>query len=217
LTCGAAKFEAFCRFFAKYFRVPPLSEQIAACRDGRDVGGTLSITFDDGYLDNIEIAVPILRRLQLPATFFITTGFIGSQLVPQWDRELTRQPGWMTWDQVRKLRNLGFEIGNHTESHIDMGTADPETVRGELESSKKRLFQELGTETNLFAYPFGGREHISNNSRELVREAGFSCCLACYGGVNPSRPDPFELNRIGIGEWFSTPDQFGYELLAGKA
>src|SRR5580765_3543579 len=59
LTCGPAKFEAFCRFFARHFRVLPLSEQIAACRTGRDVGGTLSITFDDGYLDNVEVAAPI--------------------------------------------------------------------------------------------------------------------------------------------------------------
>jgi peptidoglycan/xylan/chitin deacetylase (PgdA/CDA1 family) len=217
LTCGPAKFEAFCRFFARHFRVLPLSEQIAACRAGRNVGGTLSITFDDGYLDNVEVAAPILRRLQLPATFFITTGFIGSQTVPWWDRDLPRQPGWMGWDQVRKLRDLGFEIGNHTDTHLDMGTADPDTVRGELERSKKKLLQELGTEARLFAYPFGGREHISKSSRDLVREAGFACCLGCFGGVNASRTDPFELNRIGIAEWFSTPDQFGYELLVGKA
>ena len=217
LTCSAAKFEAFCKFFAKHFQVVALSEQVRICRAGGDVGGTLSITFDDGYADNIQTAAPILQRLQLPATFFVTTGFIGSQTVPPWDRELPRQPGWMSWDQVRKLRDLGFEIGNHTESHIDMGTADSQTVRGELARSKRKLLEELGTELHLFAYPFGGREHISNSSRDLIREAGFSCCLSCYGGVNASRPDPFELKRIGIAEWFASPDQFGYELLTGKA
>ena len=217
LTCSAAKFEAFCKFFAKHFQVVALSEQVRICRAGGDVGGTLSITFDDGYADNIQTAAPILQRLQLPATFFVTTGFIGSQTVPPWDRELPRQPGWMSWDQVRKLRDLGFEIGNHTETHIDMGTADSQTVRGELARSKRKLLEELGTEPHLFAYPFGGREHISNSSRDLIREAGFSCCLSCYGGVNASRPDPFELKRIGIAEWFASPDQFGYELLTGKA
>ncbi len=123
----------------------------------------------------------------------------------------------MSWDHVRQLRDLGFEIGNHTDTHIDMGVADSETVRGELTCSKKKLLEELGTELYLFAYPFGGREHMSIRSRALIREAGFSCCLSCYGGVNAGRPDPFELNRIGIAEWFASPDQFGYELLAGKA
>jgi len=77
LTCSSAKFEAFCRFFQRYFRVIPASEQVAGCRAGRDMGGTMSITFDDGYLDNFEVAAPILRKLNLPATFFVTTGFVG--------------------------------------------------------------------------------------------------------------------------------------------
>ena len=82
LTCSAAKFEAFCNFFLTHFSVLPLSEQVAGARAGKDLGGTLSITFDDGYFDNSEVAAPILRRLQLPATFLVTTGFIGSQITP---------------------------------------------------------------------------------------------------------------------------------------
>ncbi len=218
LTCGSAKFEAFCKFFAKYFDVVPLAEQVRACRAGRlDGGGTLSITFDDGYLDNFEVAAPILKGLRLPATFFVTTGFVGSEFVPSWDRGLARQPGWMNWDQIRGLRDWGFEIGNHTESHLDMGIADSEAVRGELVRSKARLLSELECETTLFAYPFGGREHISASSRKIVIEAGFDCCLSCHGGTNAAGSDPYALNRIGVAEWFATPDQFGYELLAGKA
>ena len=41
--------------------------------------------------------------------------------------------------------------------------------------------------------------------------------MACYGGVNSATPDPFNLNRIRIAEWFGTPDQFGFELLTGRA
>jgi peptidoglycan/xylan/chitin deacetylase (PgdA/CDA1 family) len=93
------------------------------------MGGTLSITFDDGYRDNYEVAAPILKRLDLPATFFVTTGFIGTRRVAPWDQNLVRQPGWMDWDQVRSLASQGFEIGCHTDTHIDMGTADEQTVR----------------------------------------------------------------------------------------
>jgi len=216
LTCGAAKFEAFCRFFHRHFRVLSLSEQVAGCRTGRHLGGTLAITFDDGYLDNFEVAAPILRRLQLPAAFFVTTGFIGSQTTAPWDSHLPRQPGWMTWDQVRALAAMGFEIGSHTDTHIDLGKTDPEKVRAELALSKRKLTEALGAPVRLFAYPFGGREHISPQSRELVREAGYECCVACHGGVNPATPDPFNLNRIPVADWFASPDQFGLELLMGR-
>ena len=217
LTCDPVVFERFCRFFAKYFAVMPLGEQIKACETGADLGGTLSITFDDGYADNAEVAAPILRRLALPATFFITSGFVDSPTVAPWDAKLEVGVDWMTWKQVRALRDQGFEIGNHTDTHIDMGISEPSVVRAELAKSKAKLFEELGVDTRLFAYPFGGRQNISVDSRQLVREAGFSCCLSCYGGVNSPRPDPFMLKRIGIAEWFASPDQFGYELLRGKA
>jgi peptidoglycan/xylan/chitin deacetylase (PgdA/CDA1 family) len=217
LTCGARKFETFCRFFQRHFRVLSLADQVELCSTGGNAGGTLSITFDDGYLDNATVAAPILKRLQLPATFFIATGFIGSQIVPPWDRKLPRQPGWMTWEHVRALAAQGFDIGNHSDGHIDLGSADADTIRTDLELSKRKLAEHLGKTSTLFAYPFGGRENISPRSRELVREAGFSCCAACYGGLNPATADPFSLNRIGIARWFATPDQLAFDLMTGKA
>jgi len=216
LTCDSKKFAEFCRFFRAYFRVIPLSEQIAGCSAGKDMGGTLSITFDDGYRDNCEIAAPILSGLGLPAAFFVTTGFIGSQIVAPWDRDLPLQPGWMDWDQVRALAANGFEIGCHTDMHIDMGTTDPQAIRADIEVAKHKLHRELGRPARLFAYPFGGREHITEQSRLLVREAGFTCCMSCCGGTNGRGADPFDLNRIPIVGWFAAPDQFGFELLTRR-
>jgi peptidoglycan/xylan/chitin deacetylase (PgdA/CDA1 family) len=216
LTCSPAKFEAFCKFFGKCARVVPLSEQVAACHQGRELSGTVSITFDDGYLDNFEVAAPILRSLGLPATFFITSGFVGSRVVAPWDVDLVRQPGWMSWDNVRSLVSQGFEIGAHTATHIDMGRADGETMRAELELSRQRIKEELGISAQLFAYPFGGPENISERARDLVRELGFICCASCYGGVNTVGTSAYHLKRIPIAEWFATPDQFGFEFVMGR-
>lgn len=204
LTCGSAKFEAFCRFFSDRFRIVPLSEQVAAYHAQKDMGGTLSITFDDGYRDNHEVAAPILRRLGLPATFFVTTGFIGSSITAPWDSALTPKPAWMSWDQVRSLKAQGFEIGAHTDKHIDLGAADPDTIRAELRTCRQKLEREVGGDARLFAYPFGGIDNISPVALELVREAGFTCCVACHGGANAPVTDPFQLARIGIAEWFAT-------------
>jgi peptidoglycan/xylan/chitin deacetylase (PgdA/CDA1 family) len=217
ITCTSAKFEAFCRFFRKHFRVVRLSEQLAGWREGRGMGGTLSITFDDGYRDNYEVVAPVLRRLGLPAAFFVATGFIGTDYSPPWDQHLARQPGWMSWDQVRALRDQSFEIGAHTDHHIDLGAMDREAIRAELSSCRAKLQEELGAAPTLFAYPFGGRENISPASLELVREAGFECCLGAYGGVNPPLADPFHVNRISVGGWFATPHQLGLEILLRRA
>lgn len=216
MTHSSSKFEDYCEFFRHHFKVVPLSEQVAGCSGANDLGGTLSITLDDGYRDNYEVAAPILRKLNLPATFFVVTGFIGTQKVAPWDRELVRQPGWMDWDQLRSLAAEGFEIGSHTESHLDLGTADAESARADLRTSRRKLEEQLDRPAPLFAYPFGARKNLSEVSREVIREMGFSCCLACYGGPNALATSPFNLTRISIAQGFETPDQFAFDMFFGR-
>jgi peptidoglycan/xylan/chitin deacetylase (PgdA/CDA1 family) len=216
LTYSSARFEKLCEFLRAEFKVVPLSEQVAGCNAGKNMGGTLSITLDDGYLDNYEVAAPILRKLGLPATFFVTTGFIGTRTVAFWDRGLPRAPGWMDWSQLRSLASQGFEIGCHTHTHIDLGTADERTAWAELESSKGELHEQLGRSPTLFAYPFGGRDNISERSRALVRKAGFVCCAGCFGGVNPGTGHVFDLNRISVGPGIVTPNQFALDLFLNR-
>lgn len=217
LTCSPEKFDKFCAFFAKHFRVVPFADQVRGCAAGHDMGGTLSITFDDGYLDNYEVAAPILKKHGLPATFFVTTGFVNSNSIPFWDKELPRQPGWMSWEQVRDLSRQGFDIGAHTHSHLDMAASPLEQVETELQQSKHILEAELGKPVDLFVYPFGGPTQINEHAIERVKAAGFISCASCFGGVNPPVADPYRLRRIGIAEWFTSPYQFGFELLVGKA
>ncbi len=212
LTVSVPDFERFCRFFRRHFEVVPLGEVVARCEAGRSLGGTLAITFDDGYLDNFLHAAPVLRSLGLPATFFVVSGFIGSEAVPAWDRELDPPPRWMTWDQVRALRREGHEIGAHTRSHPDLGRLlGPEALE-EMAGSRRDIQKEIDAPVELFAYPFGGREHFAEANRPLVRQAGFRCCVSCYGGTNPDGADPFRLQRVPISSWFGTPWQFGLEV-----
>lgn len=72
----AAEFEARMRWVRANFNVLPLCAAVQALREDRLPRRALCITFDDGYADNYRIALPILRRLELPATFFVATGFL---------------------------------------------------------------------------------------------------------------------------------------------
>jgi peptidoglycan/xylan/chitin deacetylase (PgdA/CDA1 family) len=216
MTCSSAKFEEFCRYFSSRFRVMGLREQIAGSRGGHDMGGSLSITFDDGYFDNFQVAAPILEKYRLPATFFVTTGFLGTSFVPPWDAALRAPLRWMDWSHVRALASRGFEIGNHSDTHLNLANSRPEEIRSDLLAAREKLAREVGPNAQLFAYPFGGEMDISEAARAVVQELGFECCASCYGGVNSSSADPFRLNRIGIAEWFATPQQFGLELLLRK-
>ena len=217
LTISPREFEDHCRFVRRHFDVISLGELVRRLEKGEDTGGTLVITFDDGYCDNAEVAAPILSKLGLPATFFLTTGFIGTDRVAPWDQHLPDPPGWMNWDQVLELHRAGFELGAHTVNHVDMGATPPETIRSELRDSKRTLEEFLGREVDLFAYPFGGPENITAEARALIKEAGFRCCPSCHGGVNPVRADPFKLRRVPINSWFASPSHLAGNLVLRRA
>src|SRR5687767_9622489 len=72
----AGEFEARMRWVQRHFNVIPLDQAIAQLKSRKLPARSLAITFDDGYADNQQIAAPILRKLGLPATFFIATGYL---------------------------------------------------------------------------------------------------------------------------------------------
>jgi peptidoglycan/xylan/chitin deacetylase (PgdA/CDA1 family) len=212
LTVRPDTFERYCAFFKQRFDVIPLRQLVDKLHHGGRLNRQLAITFDDGYRDNYENAVPVLEKLSLPATFFVVTRFMGSAIVPWWDREHGVRHPWMTWDHVRSLHQKGFDVGAHTRTHVDLGTVSERVAKEEIVGARVDLENELGIPIDLFAYPYGRRRNLDDCSRYLVKEAGFRCCCSSFGGINVSGGDPFHLLRIPISPWYATPQQFGLEV-----
>lgn len=217
LTISTSMFERYCRFFRDHFNVVSLRDVVDRLERGQGFNRHLAITFDDGYLDNFENAAPLLEKLSLPATFFVVTQWMGSEVVPWWDSEEGVRCPWMTWDQVRSLQRRGFDIGAHTRTHVDLGNVTEAIAAEEIVGSCVELEEQLCSPVDLFAYPYGRKENLAERSRALVKAAGFRCCCSCFGGLNPAERDPFELTRVPISTWFTTPHQFGLEIALGMS
>ena len=216
LTCSSQEFEDFVRFFARFFEVISLGELLTRVVTRADLTSVLAITFDDGYRGNATIAAPILERHGVRASFFVTTQFIGTDVVPWWDAKKNIETHWMTWDQVRSLRAAGHEIGSHTETHVDLGAVSREEARREVAGASARVDAELGERSGLFAYPYGGRENMSDENHAVVKEIGLRCNLSAFGGIVKAGDDPFRLKRVTVSRWFMSPYQFGFDVLAGR-
>lgn len=216
LTISARMFERHCRFFRRHFRVVSLRDIVEKLERGQRLNRELAVTFDDGYRDNFEIAAPVLEKLSMPATFFIVTQWMGTDVVPWWDKERGARHPWMTWDQVRTLRRKGFDVGAHTRTHADLGRISGSEAQREIAGARDDLQREIGVPGELFAYPYGGANHLTEANRDLVQAAGFRCCCSGLGGINPTGGSPFHLQRVPISPWFESPQQFGFEVALGR-
>lgn len=129
------------------------SEMIRRLRIGASLDRAIVITFDDGYLDTVEVAAPIMAKYGQVATLFAVSGLLGR--TAEWD---ARYGGEMaplaTAVQLRKLVEIGWEIGHHTISHAGLTRLTDEEILHEVLDGLDQLVSALGMPIETFAYPF---------------------------------------------------------------
>jgi peptidoglycan/xylan/chitin deacetylase (PgdA/CDA1 family) len=130
----------------------------------------VSLTFDDGDADQMT-AARVLHRYQLPATFYIITGAVGT-------------PGYMTGSDLRQLAADGNEIGGHTVSHLRLTALTTAEARRQVCDSRSILAR-WGYRANSFAYP-GGAD--SPRTEAIVRACGYTSARGVVGLRAPGCP-----------------------------
>jgi peptidoglycan/xylan/chitin deacetylase (PgdA/CDA1 family) len=152
----------------------------------------IGLSFDDGYLDVMENAVPALDRHGFTATVFLATGVTSGRARFRWYGD---QPPLLSWDDVTLLDGAALRFEAHTVTHPDLRALGEEQAREEIAGSKRELEERLGHAVDVFCYPAGlyGARDV-----ELVREAGFRFACSCEPGVNTPGTDPLQLRRIQV-------------------
>lgn len=211
ISCTVDEFRAFCGFFRRYFDVITVGELLERLESGRSISGTLVITFDDGYADNVR-AAEILREHCLPACFFIATSFIGTDQTGWWDSKKGVESEWMAWEDIKRLDAWGFEIGAHTRTHAHLGEVGLAEATTEIQGSKSDLELRLGHPVEHFAFPFGRRDCITPENREIVANE-FRSCMSAFGGAISPEADPFHLARVPVNQYYTSPYELGLGLI----
>ena len=136
---------------------------------GERFGKVVGITLDDGYLNNLTHALPVLQRHGFSATCYALSQLAGKTNV--WDAEIgMAQTPLMNAAQMRQWVAGDQEIGSHTRHHVRLPHIDAAKARDEIIQSKAELQDVLGTPVNHFCYPYG---EFTPMHTELAREAGF--------------------------------------------
>lgn len=102
------------------------------------------IFFDDGYVNQYEVALPILLKYNFKATFGIITDYIGK------GRDLMK---YMSVSQIEELARDGMDIASHTKTHVDLTTISEQQMHNEIFESKQAL-ENMGFVVNTLVYPY---------------------------------------------------------------
>ncbi len=176
------------------YRVVPLSQVVAALRAGSPVPPkTVAITVDDAYASVLSVAWPRLKARGWTMTLFVATDPV--------DRGTH---GYLTWDQIRTLRDEGMEIGAHSKSHAHMAKLSPAAAAEEIAASNARFAAELGAAPKLFAYPYG---EADTATLELAAKS-YDAAFGQHSGVVSAAEHRFFLPRFALNENFGTEDRF---------
>lgn len=169
------------------------------------VGRRISITFDDGYRDFLDHALPILRSLGLPATVFVPTGLVGQRAFA-WYAD---RPAALSWQEIEELVAEGLvDVQAHSRTHPWLPRLSNGQVRDEIVGSKRDLEEHVPYELTSFCFPAG---LYSDRELELVREAGYRAAVTTDPGVNPGGLPMYRLRRTLI-YWGDSPGIFRAKL-----
>ena len=159
------------------------------------------ITFDDGYRDNLENALPVLRRHGYPAVLFVPIGFLdGDRPLPHEEslRLLGIRNETLGWDELAELEAGGIRIESHGIGHRPVSELEPDEATREIALSKLRLEERLGREVDAFAFVKGSLADYRPEHASLVQQAGYSLAFTSVSGANGPGSDRFRLRRYNI-------------------
>jgi peptidoglycan/xylan/chitin deacetylase (PgdA/CDA1 family) len=168
---------------------------VSALVDAGMPSDAVAVTFDDGFADFHRHAWPALAERGLPATMYVTTGFVGA--TSDWlagagegDRPL------MDWDQIAEVAAAGIEIGGHGHTHVQLDVVSPATAVVEIARSRNLLAETVGP-VRTFAYPHG---YHHRRVRRQVEDAGYDSACAVGDGLAQPGASRFAIPRVIVRE-----------------
>ncbi|MCE7080671.1 polysaccharide deacetylase family protein [Streptomyces sp. ST2-7A] len=172
-----------------------IAELLAAHAAGRSVG-LVGLSFDDGYADFAEHALPLLRRHGCTASLYVLPGLFGAD--NRWDPEGPRKP-LLDAEGVRACAGAGVEIGSHGLLHRSLPDLDADELRREVRGSREALRATTGSAPAGFCYPYGA---VGPREVAAVRAAGYDYACAIDPGPLTGR---YALPRVHVGERDGAP------------
>ncbi len=157
-------------------------------------GKVVGITFDDGYVNNLDYAMPVLQRNGFSATCYMVSGQLGGSNVWDHAKGIAAKP-LMQAAQARAWVAGGQEVGAHTRSHVDLRQLSATQAMQEIAGCKAELQDACGAAVNQFCYPYG---FYTPAIAAQVQEAGYVAATTTERSRAKRSDSLWELPRVPV-------------------
>lgn len=196
ISLDPLNFASQVRWFHEHgYRSIRLIDLAQAIRDKQSIPEkTIIFTFDDGFETCYTQAAQILVDHSFSATIFLVSGYCGKN--NDWPGQPAAIPRWplMSWEQIRSLDRMGFEIGAHSHHHARLDLMNESALESEIIHSKIQIEDQLGHSVDTFCYPYG---RYSPRVKEMVEE-NFRAACSTRLGLASLTSNPHAIERIEV-------------------
>lgn len=140
------------------------------------------LTFDDGYADNHDLAMPILQEYGFPAVLFLSPGSM-------------REDWYLNWEQAKALQSAGWAIQPHGMTHPHLPQLSAKQQAEEITEASRWIEEQLGEKAVVFCYPYG---EYNRDTLKILEETGFRYAFTIAQGRTTSEQPRFQLKRIYV-------------------
>jgi peptidoglycan/xylan/chitin deacetylase (PgdA/CDA1 family) len=159
------------------------------------------ITFDDGYRDIVENALPVLDKHGYPAVMFVPVAYMEDEMPLPHETRLrergTRNPT-IDWGLVRELDAAGVRIESHGIAHRPLAEVSLDESVREIAVSKLKLEEKLGRPVRAYAYVKGSEAHFHPVHESILKQAGYDIAFTTISRANGPLTNPFRLGRYNV-------------------
>jgi peptidoglycan/xylan/chitin deacetylase (PgdA/CDA1 family) len=205
LCTSPERFEAHMLYLRRHNLRGVSMRELYLAQNAGEATGLMGVTFDDGYEDFLDTAVPILEKLGFSATVYVVAGMLGSE--NNWEHDGGPRPKLRLFgaDGVREVSERGMEIGSHSLTHPRLSGLESETLIHEVGDSRQILSHIVGAPVEGFSYPYGA---VDGPAVAAARKAGYNYAVATKTQVEGSL---YDWPRTYVGE-MDSPLRLGIKL-----
>ncbi len=194
------RFQLFLEWLGKCYQVSSYSDAVERIQSGAVSRPIAAISFDDGLKNNL-VAAKLLSDHGMSACFFVCPDIVGetdSEKIAAFCRQrmlFDHDAEFMDWHDLNRLKSLGHEIGNHSQSHYYMMDLSDDEFAEQVSRARDKIAAELGPPKH-FAWPYGRFQHFKKTWVKNIFETGHVSCASGERGAHASHADDVAGERF---------------------